>query len=77
MLTNVAKRRVNTMIELVVNSLLTNVRLCTQHAKQVSYFYLYTTNLLLAKVVVVADVDVDYGRVLLSLAGYEVRHQCL
>ena len=65
MLTNVAKRRVNTMIELVVNSLWTNVRWCTQHAKQVSYFYLYTTNLLLARtdVVVVVD-DGDYGRVL-------------
>ena len=59
------KGRVNTMIELVVNSLWTNVRLCTQHAKQVSYFYLYTTNLLLARtdVVVVVD-DGDYGRVL-------------
>jgi len=79
----VAKRRVNTMIELVVNSLWTNVPLCTKHAKQVSTIYLYTTNLLLTKAVIVAVVvvavvvdDVDFGRASRFFVGYEV-HPCL
>ena len=80
MLTNVAKRRVNTTI-LWINAV------CTEHAercvacgyetKRLVVFMYTKTNLLLTKGVVALDLvdDVDYDRAILSFPNFEV-HPC-